>query len=85
MQLVAERAVKLVADVVTSIDNNVQATDGAPYAVRVAESLNAWSNSVYKATHANPLWESAITHFCSPMAPRKRARGGEASPAHDLL
>jgi hypothetical protein len=77
MQLVAERAVKLVADVVTSIDNNVHATDGAPYAVRVAESLNAWSNSVYTAPHANPLWESAITHFCSPMAPRKRARGGD--------
>lgn len=79
VQLVAERGVKLVADVVTSIDNNVQAMDGAPYAVRVAESLNAWSNSVYRATHGNPLWESAITHFCSPMAPRKRARASSSS------
>lgn len=79
VKLVAERGVKLVADVVTSIDNNVQATDGAPYAVRVAESLNAWSNSVYKATNANPLWESTITHLCSPMAPRKRARASSSS------
>lgn len=79
MQLVAQRAVKLVADVVTSIDNNVQATEGAPYAVRVAESLNALSNSVYAVAQGNPLWESSITHFCSPIAPRKRARSGDVA------
>lgn len=82
MEMMAQRAQKLVVDTVKSIDNSVKASDGPPIVSRVVETLNAWSNSVYSSVNINPLWETAITHFCSPV-PVKRPQMVGREPCWD--
>ena len=74
MELVGGRARRHVADVVGGIDNMVKSVDGPPFVTRVVETLNEWANIVYTNSNFNPLWESSIAHFCSPVATNKRAR-----------
>lgn len=74
MELMAQRARRHVAAVVTAIDNNVKTVDGPPIVTRVVEALNAWSNAVYSSANLNPLWESAVAHFCSPETPTGKRR-----------
>ena len=39
---------------------------------RTVEALNAWANIVYAHADSNPLWESSINHYCSPMPPKRQ-------------
>jgi len=74
MELMGNRARRHVADVVGGVDNMVKSVDGPPFVTRVVETLNTWANIVYCSSNFNPLWESSISHFCSPVASNKRQR-----------
>jgi len=77
MMNAASRASTHVAETVGNVDNRVKTVGGPAYVTRVLELLNAWALSVYPHSEYNPLWESAIMHFC-PMgsASKKRPREG---------
>lgn len=73
MMKATTRANSHIAETVGNVDNHVKTIGGPAYVARVLEFLNVWALSVYSHSEYNPLWESAIMHFC-PMASAARKR-----------